>query len=297
MDRAMEWLEKHEPQCARVVAQHLDEVEDFLALKHYAHGCARVFSRDRWVLTGEAGVFTDPFYSPGSDFIAMGNECITDLIVRERRGEDIGHRAEAFNTNYLRLYDGFIRVYDGQYPLMGNAQVMTSKVIWDTAFYWAIPGLLFFHDKIRRLNDSPYAFSEMYRAWSVHATVQAFLREWHSVENVPASDAFADPYSRLLLDLHKGMAAGLPDDELEEKLASNRRLMEQLAGQLVSTVIDRLRSIEGDPAISSQVERWMAEAELQGLIDTFRKRDPDNPIDQSGVTLGSSQFQHLEVLT
>ena len=59
------------------------------ALQHFAHGCARVFSPDRWAMTGEAGVFTDPFYSPGSDFIAMGNDFITDLITRDLRGEDI----------------------------------------------------------------------------------------------------------------------------------------------------------------------------------------------------------------
>jgi urea transport system ATP-binding protein len=60
-----------------------------VALRHFAHGCERVYSADRWLLTGEAGVFTDPFYSPGSDFIAMSNELITDLIIRDRRGEDI----------------------------------------------------------------------------------------------------------------------------------------------------------------------------------------------------------------
>ena len=43
-ERAMEWLREHEPQCARVMEAHAGELEDFLALKHFAHGCARVFS-------------------------------------------------------------------------------------------------------------------------------------------------------------------------------------------------------------------------------------------------------------
>ena len=62
--------------------QHRDELEDFLALKHFAYGCSSVFSADDWALVGEAGLFTDPFYSPGSDFIAIGNDCTTDLIQR-----------------------------------------------------------------------------------------------------------------------------------------------------------------------------------------------------------------------
>ena len=71
-ERAVDWLREFEPQAAGVVEAHAGDLEDFLALQHFAHGCARVFSPDRWALTGEAGVFTDPFYSPGSDFIAMG---------------------------------------------------------------------------------------------------------------------------------------------------------------------------------------------------------------------------------
>ena len=139
-ERALDWLREFEPQCAEVVETYQDRLEDFLALRHYAHACERVFSPDGWSLVGEAGVFTDPFYSPGSDFIAIGNDCAADLIVRTARGEDVRERAEAFNTNYLRLFDAFLRLYSGQYPLMGNAQVMTAKAAWDNGAYWAITG-------------------------------------------------------------------------------------------------------------------------------------------------------------
>ncbi len=222
MDRAMEWLETHEPQCARVVAQHADEIEDFLALKHYAHACARVFSPDRWVLTGEAGVFTDPFYSPGSDFIAMGNECITDLIIRERRGEDIRERCEAFNTNYLRLFDGFIRVYDGQYPLMGNAQVMTAKAAWDNGCYWAVPALVYFQ---RKLKDPAFMTSIeplMRRFFVLHARMQTFFRAW----DVADDKQYAD-YALSVLDApflrvwQNALDEPLSDDELRARLEAN----------------------------------------------------------------------------
>ena len=38
-----------------------------------ALNCERVYSPQRWALTGEAGAFADPLYSPGSDFIGLGN--------------------------------------------------------------------------------------------------------------------------------------------------------------------------------------------------------------------------------
>src|SRR5204862_7282189 len=64
-ERAMDWLNEFEPQCAKAVEAHADGLEDFLALQHFAHACGRVFSPERWAMVGEAGVFTDPFYSPG----------------------------------------------------------------------------------------------------------------------------------------------------------------------------------------------------------------------------------------
>jgi flavin-dependent dehydrogenase len=141
IDKSYAWLDEHEPQAAEVCRDHDDLVEDFLGLNHYPHGCARVFSNERWALTGEAGVFTDPFYSPGSDFIGMGNDLITEMILRDGDGVDIRRQAAAFNVIYLRLFDAFTKVYENQYQIFGHARVMTAKVAWDNACYWAISAL------------------------------------------------------------------------------------------------------------------------------------------------------------
>lgn len=230
LDRAMAWLETHEPQCAKVVAEHAHEVEDFLALKHYAHGCTRVYSKDRWVLTGEAGVFTDPFYSPGSDFIAMSNDCITDLIVRERRGEDVGDRTEAFNTNYLRLFDGFIRVYDGQYPLMGNAQVMTAKAAWDNGCYWAVPALVYFQ---RRLTDPAFMTSIeplMRRFFVLHARMQTFLRAWGVADERKYADHALNVLDAPFLRVwQNALDEPLSDEELRTRLEANVAVLDRFA--------------------------------------------------------------------
>ena len=85
-------------------------------------------------------------------------------------------RAEAFNTTHLRLFDAFLRLYEGQYPIMGNAQVMTAKVAWDNACYWAITALLFFQRAapasgvhgVDRAADAP-----VLRAARAHAAVPA----------------------------------------------------------------------------------------------------------------------------
>ena len=141
-ERALAWLHAHEPQCAQVIEQYRDRLQDFRVMKDYCHSCEQVYSDERWCLTGEAGVFLDPFYSPGSDMIAISNGLICDLINSELDGEDIEEKAAIHNRLLLLLNDSWRGTYEHQYPLMGNAQVMTAKIIWDTAIYWAVPPAL-----------------------------------------------------------------------------------------------------------------------------------------------------------
>jgi len=230
-ERAVDWLREFEPQCATVVEAHASQLEDFLALQHFAHGCGRVFSPDRWALVGEAGVFTDPFYSPGSDFIAMGNDYVTDLIVRDANGEEITSRAEAFNTTYLRLYDAFIRLYDGQYPIMGNAQVMTAKVAWDNACYWSITALLFFQRRLRQPEFIASIEPLMRRFFVLHARMQQFFKAWDRADAGLYAQAAASVIDvgflrRLQADLGDAV---IDDEPLRRRLEANYALLESFA--------------------------------------------------------------------
>ncbi|MER7756986.1 NAD(P)/FAD-dependent oxidoreductase [Kitasatospora sp. NPDC097643] len=289
LERALEWLDGHEPQCAAEVRRHQDRIQDFRVMKDYAYGCTQVYSEDRWCLTGEAGVSIDPLYSSGGDLMAISNGLITDLVLRDRRGEDIVERTVAHNQVYLVLSEIWLAAYEGQYPVMGNPQVMVAKVVWDTIIYWAVPGLLFFHDKFRRLGESPAAFANLQRTWLLHTRVQQFFREWHLVENAPACDVFADPYSLLefIVDLHNGMAAGLDDDKLEERFGLNVDLLEQLAGQLVATVIEGLEQRGADEAAAAQIARWRADGQLREAVERYGERDKTDPIDRAWITLGA----------
>ena len=242
-ERALDWLREFEPQAADVMAQHAHELEDFLALQHFAHACARVFSPDRWALVGEAGVFTDPFYSPGSDFIAMGNDYTTDLIARDARGENVAGRLEAFNAMYLRLFDAFIRLYDGQYPIMGNAQVMTAKVSWDNSSYWSMTALLFFQRRLVRPEFIASIDPLLRRYFVLHARMQQFFNAWYRAD----AAAQYEPVGLnivgidLMRDWQAGLAAPLDDDDdaLRARLAHNFEHLQTLARTWQAVAVDR----------------------------------------------------------
>jgi hypothetical protein len=232
-EHALQWLQRHEPQCAREIEKRRDKLMDFLALKHYAHGCARVFSRDRWALTGDAGVFTDPFYSPGSDFIAMSNTFITDLILRDLAGEKIDQRANDYNRVYLNTYESFLTVYQGQYPLMGNAQVMAAKIVWDFAIYWGFLTLQFLGGRLCDLELLERAGSTLQRVNHLNARMQAFFGEWDGLGCAACETAFIDVLGvDIMRQLHYGLNDELPGDALLERFAENLKLCESLAAAI-----------------------------------------------------------------
>jgi flavin-dependent dehydrogenase len=233
-ERALDWLREFEPQCAEVVAPLEHELEDFLALRGFAYGCSRVYSPDRWALIGEAGLFTDPFYSPGSDFIALGNDYVVDLIRRERSGEDVAARLEQYNTTYLRLYDAFLRLYEGQYPIMGNAQVMTAKVAWDNACYWAITALLYFQRKYRQPEFIASIDDLMRRFFVLHARMQQFLRAWNGIDAPRYGAGFTSVVTPDWLRELQGELGGpvLDDVALRGRLHRNFARLERFASAL-----------------------------------------------------------------
>jgi flavin-dependent dehydrogenase len=250
-DALRAWLREYEPQCADVVDARRDRLQDFLALRHYSFGCERVISADRWALIGEAGLFTDPFYSPGSDFIALGNTFVTDLVLRDAAGEDVSTRADRFNDDYLTLFDAFLRLFEGQYPLMGNAQVMSAKVVWDNASYWGFIALLFFHDKYTDLAFMD-AIAPLFRRYILlHRRMQAFLRRWDEVDRREWSDAHVNLLGiPFMYALQSGLGIRHDDTTLRTILRTNMDLLEALAA-----AIEALAPSGGTPGRHRTFER------------------------------------------
>src|SRR5690554_4702797 len=147
-EKAMDWLRRHQPRAARALERPEHRLQDFLFLRHFSYGCKQVYSGQRWALTGEAGLFLDPFYSPGSDFIAISNTYVCDLVARDREGAPVAPWAEIYQQLYRSFYDSMMPIYQDQYALFGDARVMPVKIIWDYTYYWALLGPLFFSGRI-----------------------------------------------------------------------------------------------------------------------------------------------------
>ncbi len=232
----LDWLAEQQPLCRRAIDQAGGELQDFLYLRNYSHGCRQVFSGKRWALTGEAGVFLDPFYSPGSDFIAISNTYITDLVSRDLAGESIARRARVYQHHFFSFYESSLLLYRDQYPLFGHARAMSAKTIWDYVYYWGVLALLFFSN---RLTDTSFIQRHVVmldQLRRLNGEMQTLFRHWAEVE--PAIDPRGlfvnQTHMPLLVKLNEELGQVALDDQarLDERLTANGDMLRRVAGEL-----------------------------------------------------------------
>jgi flavin-dependent dehydrogenase len=235
--KAMAWLRVHQPLLARTLDDPKHALQDFQFLRHFSHGCKQVFSARRWALTGDAGLFLDPFYSPGSDFIAIANGYVTDLVARDRAGEAITAYAAIYEQLYRSFYENTLTLYQGQYPLFGDAQVMPVKVIWDYTFYWALLAPLFYAGKLTDLGMLGRLRAQFADAAALNRAMQALLRDWGARNSAPLAT------EGRLLDQHgidwfhemnRALGDELDDAALFARLCANVGRMRWLAAEILA---------------------------------------------------------------
>ena len=235
-EKAVEWMKVNEPLAYKMLVPlgEGDGLLDFKILKHFAHHTQRLYSTDRWGTTGESGPFLDPLYSPGTDFIALNNGWLSDLILRDLDGEDIETRVGIYEQCHLALVDAWIPIYQNKYQLMGNTQVMVIKIFWDWAVYWAVPCHLFANKaftNIRLLRDLFAAKNGLGRKFGeLHEIMQALFLEWLPYENKTFSNRYVDPFDlKVLRKFQEDIEIQHEPAALIEQIAKNMDLLEQLA--------------------------------------------------------------------
>lgn len=233
-EKAIDWLQTRQPALGRAVAAERESLLDFRFLRDYSHNSKQLFSADRWALTGEAGSFLDPFYSPGSDFIGICNTYIVELIGHDRAGRSIAPYVHFYEALYLSFYENTLSMFRGQYPLFGNVEVLPAKVTWDYAYYWGVLCQLVFQRRLSDLKLLSEMRPELEHAQALNARMQRLLHQWH------AAGARRDSVREMLdqsglawfAELNRGLHDPLDDAGVRARLRENVRLLEGLADSI-----------------------------------------------------------------
>lgn len=236
-EKAMAWLREHQPRVAAALDRPEHALQDFLFLRHFSHGCRQVFSGDRWALTGDAGLFLDPFYSPGSDFIAISNTFICDLVAKDRAGERFASHAQVYQQLYFSFYENTLTLYQDQYPLFGDQQVMPLKVLWDYTYYWSLLAPVFFGGRLTAIPLLGRLRAVFEQGSALNHAMQPLLRAWCERNAGPlrADGRFLNQWAiDWFHEMNRALNDPLDDAAFEARLRANVARMRTLAAELLA---------------------------------------------------------------
>ena len=270
-DKAMDWLQIHQPQLFAALDTRRGKLQDFAFFKRFSYGCKKVFSgADRWAVTGEAGLFLDPFYSPGSDFIAISNTYITELIVTDRAGGPTSLKADFYEQVYFSLYRNMLTLYTEQYRIFGDPEVLPVKVLWDYAYYWGVMCQLFFQNKLIDVSCMARMQGKLANIQAVNAEMQGFLRAWNRVSAKRNPPQMLDQASLpWFAQLNKELRDELSDAQFAARIDAQLLQLQALASEIVVAAVRDYPSLDAGALTALLDPKALAAAKSQGIQYLF----------------------------
>lgn len=166
---------------------------DTMSFGQLGYGTRSFYGPPRTAFIGEAAAFPDPFYSPGTDLIALQNDFLTELVAREAEGA-----APAALDGLHRLFDGYLAlrfdaamlVYRDLYPILGSFDVYGLRWRFDIQNYYN----LWFDPYFRGLHLDPAYLREQLAQREVTLTALAnFSRLFDALGQAAAAGELRSP--------------------------------------------------------------------------------------------------------
>lgn len=246
-EKALNWLSVNEPQAFHKIKEHAYEKMDFKALKHFAYDTKKYYSNQRWATTGEAGSFLDPFYSPGTDLIAINNTFVADLILKDFANEDISMATMLYDITYNELIKNWAPIYQNKYQLFGNTQIMIIKIFWDWAVYWTYPALIFINKGYTNIETLKFLFTQknspFQKVAKLGLNMQNFFLDWNEFEHEERTDYVDYLDMKCVQKMQIDLTKNINQSELKELVTENLAFLEQIALEIYSRAIKDIHKI------------------------------------------------------
>lgn len=276
-EKAYRWLETYEP----AVAHHLrdQELVDFQKIPQYTYSSNQIFSSNRWACVGVAGVFADPFYSPGTDLIGFGNSLITQMVELDRQGKLTQTTVDEANRFLLSYNESVTSSIHQTYLCFGNETVMTMKFLWDVLAAWAFSAPMMFNALFLDAGKRAKVRQGTGQFFLLSHRMNQFFREWLAKSKRRGSFQFIEylqiPFVEELRS--RNLMTGKTEQELIDDHVASMELFEELAQviflfALEDTMPEKLVDFPSSAwlnasAISLNDDRW----EIDGLFRPISK--------------------------
>jgi flavin-dependent dehydrogenase len=278
IEKALQWIREESPFVAAGIESR--EIMDFLGLRNYSYSSKQVFSENRWACTGEAALFPDPFYSPGSNLIGYSNSIITQLISNYlSSGEIDKDRIEFYNQFIIFQNDWLVGDIQSAYPYFGNSQVESLRYIWDIVVGWAIAAPQMFNSIYLDEQKTGQIQNILFSFYNLAFKVRQLFSDWSKLSKGTFSFQFIDylkiPFIKELYD--RCLQKEKTNEQIIEDYTFSVGRIEEFVQVLFYIILEDCMPEELDkikapfwihpPAVSLSVDHW----ERDGL---FVPKDP-----------------------
>jgi hypothetical protein len=186
--KLIEWICEEFPLFARDLPYR--KVLDQSSIKDFSYDCKQTISKSRWALSGEAGRFTDPLYSPGSDLISLYNTLITDAILTED-ADELAAKCWLYEQLEEVFYQGTVPAYAVTYDALGDQEAFVIKYAWELSIYFAFYVFPFINDFYTDRRFLLMYLSKFSRLGTINKNLHKFISgyfQWKKDQPQPARE-------------------------------------------------------------------------------------------------------------
>jgi flavin-dependent dehydrogenase len=240
------WLTREFPLFTADLARR--RIVDRGSYRDFSYDCAQTISPERWALSGEAGRFTDPFYSPGSDLISIHNT----LIVHAIQQDDASPTCRIYEQLMRAAYQATVPTYAVSYNVLGDQEAFVLKYTWELSVYFSFYVFPFINDlltdsqfvagylarfaRLGRLNESLQQLLSDFAQWKAHRGLRPAAPVFHDFTSIETLRRAEQTF------YHVGLGAGEALRVLDDQLQNLRELARFIGAHVHGAVL-------GDPRV------------------------------------------------
>ena len=208
----------------------------------YSYDAAQTIHPQRWACTGEAGRFSDPLYSPGSDLIAIYNTLIVDAINTPEDG-DLEAKCGFYEQVMRVMYEAYVPSYQLSYNCLGDPETLTLKYTWELAIYFGFYVLPFINQLFTNKKFMMMYMRRFAVFGPINKTVQMVLHDyfkWKKENGLVglAAPVHIDFYGQEPLRMSEKLfyEVGLTEDQAQDKLEMQVERLKEFARYILAQV-------------------------------------------------------------
>ena len=257
-DSLRDWVCEEFPLFARDLPRR--RVIDFNTLKNFAHGCTQTINASRWAMSGESGRFTDPLYSPGSDFIALHNTLTVDAILCSDRRK-LARKCWLAEMMMQSYYSSLIPTFATSYDALGDQETFVLKYTWELSIYFGFFVFPFINDLVVNDRFIPGFLRRFSKLGDINQNVQSLISgyyQWKKTHDTAVSQPILhdltalEPLCRAEETFYRvGLTAKEALDVIDSQLTNLTELARFIAAYIHATVLGDPRALRNRSLVES----------------------------------------------